>query len=88
MLMLLSGMASELNVTNDRIAAIGVEIKALAKADADMRRMMDIPCVRPTSATAVVAAIGTGSTAIDICANPSFTVPERCCIPRVTGCRQ
>ena len=61
MLMLLSDMASELDVINDRIATIDVEIKALAKADADMQRLMDIPGVGPTIATALVAAIGTGS---------------------------
>ena len=61
MLMLLSGMASELDAINDRIAAIDVEIKALAKADADMQRLMEIPGVGPTIATALVAAIGTGS---------------------------
>ena len=61
MLMLLSGMASELDAIYDRIAAIDVEIKALAKADADMQRLMEIPGVGPTIATALVAAIGTGS---------------------------
>ena len=61
MLMLLSDMASELDVINNRIAAIDAEIKALAKADADMQRLMEIPGVGPTIATALVAAVGTGS---------------------------
>ena len=61
MLMLLSDMASELDVINDRIAAIDVEIKALTKAHADMQRLMDIPGVGPTIATALVAANGTGT---------------------------
>lgn len=61
MLMLLSDMASELDVINDRIAAIDVEIKALAKTNADMQQLMDIPVVGPTIATALVAAVGNGS---------------------------
>jgi len=61
MLVLLSDMASELGVINDRISAIDAEIKVLAKADADMQRLMDIPGVGPTIATALVAAVGTGS---------------------------
>lgn len=36
MLMLLSDMASELGVINGRVAAVDAEIKALARADADM----------------------------------------------------
>ncbi|EAQ24766.1 hypothetical protein ROS217_01610 [Roseovarius sp. 217] len=39
MLMLLSDMASELDVINNRIAAIDAEIKALAKADAAMQQL-------------------------------------------------
>jgi len=46
---------------NDRIAAIDAQIKALAKTEADMRRLMEIPGVGPTLATALVAAVGTGS---------------------------
>jgi len=61
MLMLLSDMASELDVTNDRVADIDAETKALAKTDADMQRLMEIPGVGPTIATALVAAVGTGS---------------------------
>lgn len=61
MLLMLSDMASELDVINDRVAAIDAEIKALAKADADMQRLMEIPGVGPTIATALVAAVGTGS---------------------------
>lgn len=38
MLMLLSGMASELDLINDWIAAIDVEIKALAKADGSVAK--------------------------------------------------
>lgn len=61
MLMLLSDMASELDVINERIAAIDAEVNALAKADADMQRLMEIPGVGPTVPTALVAAVGTGS---------------------------
>lgn len=61
MLLLLSDMALELDVINDRIAAIDAEVKALAKSDADMQRLMAIPGVGSTIATALVAAVGTGS---------------------------
>ena len=61
MLTLLSDMASELGVINDRISAIDAEIRVLAKTDADMQRLMEIPGVGPTIATALVAAVGTGS---------------------------
>ena len=61
MILLLSDMASELHVINERIAAIDDEVKALAQSDADMRRLMEIPGIGPTIATALVAAVGTGS---------------------------
>ncbi|MGR3368023.1 MAG: IS110 family transposase [Sagittula sp.] len=61
MLTLLSDMASELSVINGRISAIDAEIRVLAKTDADMQRLMEIPGVGPTIATALVAAVGTGS---------------------------
>lgn len=59
--MLLADMASELDVINDRVAAIDAEVKALAKTDAYMLRLMDIPGVGPTITTAVVVAFDTGS---------------------------
>lgn len=58
---MLADMASELAEINRRVAAIDVEIKTLARSDADMRRLMEIPGVGPTIASALVAAIGTGS---------------------------
>jgi transposase len=60
-LSILSDMMAELATTNDRVEAIDTEIKALAKADADMQRLMEIPGVGPTIASALVAAVGTGS---------------------------
>lgn len=57
----LSEMAVELTATNDRVSALDAEIKAHACADADMRRLMEIPGVGPTIASALVAAIGDGS---------------------------
>lgn len=60
MLLLVTDMASELDGINNRVAAIDAEIKALAKADADMQRLMEIPGIGPTIATALVAAVGTG----------------------------
>ena len=59
--LMLWDMACELNAINHRVAAIDAEIKALAKADADMRRLMETPGVGPTIASALVAAVGTGS---------------------------
>lgn len=59
--MLRSDMALELDVIHHPIAAIDVEITALAKADADLQRLMDIPGVGPKIAPALVAAVGTGS---------------------------
>ena len=61
MLVLSADMVSEMDVINNRFAAIDAEIKALARTDADMQWLMAIPGVGPTIATALVAAIGTGS---------------------------
>ncbi len=60
-LLMLSDMAAELATINGRVEVIDAEIKALAKADADMQRLMEIPGVGPTIASALVAAVGTGS---------------------------
>lgn len=59
--LMLSDMASELGEINRRVAAIDAEIKSLAKTNADMQRLMEIPGVGPTIASALVAAVGTGS---------------------------
>jgi transposase len=53
MRLMLSDMASELNVINDRVAAIDAEIKGLARTDVNMKRLMEIPGVGPTIATAL-----------------------------------
>ena len=60
-ILMLSDMASELDEINRRVAVIDAEINALAKTDTDMQRLMEIPGVGPTIASALVAAIGTGS---------------------------
>lgn len=60
MRLLVTDMASELDAINDRVTAIDAEIKALARRDADMQRLMEIPGIGPTIATALVAAVGTG----------------------------
>lgn len=60
-LSVLSDMMAELATVNDRVEAIDTEIKALAKADADMQRLMEISGVGPTIASAPVTAVGTGS---------------------------
>lgn len=62
--LILSDMASELGEINRRVAAIDAEIKSLAKTDADMQRLMEIPGVGQTIASALVAAVGTGSSFI------------------------
>ena len=58
---MLADMASVLDEINRRVAALDVEVKHLARSDTDLRRLMEIPEVGPTIATALVAAIGTGS---------------------------
>nr|WP_239494623.1 IS110 family transposase [Roseovarius amoyensis] len=60
-LLMLSDMAMELATINGRVDAIHAEIKALARMDTDMQRLMEIPGVGPTIASALVAAVGTGS---------------------------
>ena len=59
--LMLSDMGMELVTINRRVDAIDTEIKALARTDADMQRLMEIPGVGPTIASALVAAVGTGS---------------------------
>ncbi|WP_420337095.1 IS110 family transposase [Roseibium sp.] len=58
--LMLSDMASDLGEINRRVAAIDAEIKSLAKTDADMQRLMEIPSVGPTIASALVAVKITG----------------------------
>jgi len=60
MLQMLDDMASELDAINARIASLDGEIRAIATHDQDMRRLMEIPGVGPTIATALVAAVGDG----------------------------
>ncbi len=62
MLAMLSDMAAELGTINEKVAALDSEIKSVAGADQDMRRLMEIPGVGPTIATALVAAVGNGKT--------------------------
>lgn len=59
---LLADMAAELGTINEKVAALDREIKSVAGADQDMRRMMETPGVGPTIATALVAAVGNGKT--------------------------
>ena len=61
MVQMLSEMAAELAEVNKRIADLDAQIRTHARQDADMQRLMDIPGVGPTIATALVAAIGDGS---------------------------
>jgi transposase len=60
MLLMMDDMASELDAINARITALDGEIKAIATQDRDMRRLMEIPGVGPTIASALVAAVGDG----------------------------
>jgi len=57
---ILSGMTEELTTINFRVAQLDKEIAAQAKSDDDMRRLMAIPGVGPTIASALVAAVGDG----------------------------
>lgn len=59
-LSMLSDMMAELVTINDRVEAIDTEIQALAEADADMQRLMEIPGVGPTIASVLVMAVGAG----------------------------
>ena len=61
MVRLLSDMAEELAAINQQLAALDREIRAIARKDADMRRLMEIPGIGPAIASALVAALGTGS---------------------------
>ena len=56
MIGILSEMADELVVINDRVSVLDAEIRGHARADADMQRLMEIPGVGPTIASALVAA--------------------------------
>ena len=60
MIVMLADMATELDTINEKVAALDREIKSVASADEDMRRLMEIPGVGPTIATALVAAVGNG----------------------------
>ena len=61
MVHMVSVMAIELAGVNDRTTDLDAQIRPLAREDADMRRLMEIPGVGPTIATALVAAVGDGS---------------------------
>lgn len=58
MISVLLEMAEDLASINDRVAALDAKIKAYARTDADMCRLMEVPSVGPTIASALVAAIG------------------------------
>jgi transposase len=58
---MLSDMTRELSDTNARIAELDAEIVACARSDDQMRRLMDIPGIGPTIASALVAAVGDGA---------------------------
>jgi len=60
MMAMLADMSTELATINEKVAALDREIKSVATADDDMRRLMEIPGVGPTIATALVAAVGDG----------------------------
>ena len=54
-LLMLQDMAMELATINGRVDAIDTEIKALARTDADMQRLMEVLVVGPTIASGPVA---------------------------------
>jgi len=58
---MLPDMMAELAMINGPVEAIDTEIKTLAKADADMQRLMEIPGVGPTIVSALVDAVRSGS---------------------------
>ncbi|MEO9517348.1 MAG: IS110 family transposase [Paracoccaceae bacterium] len=60
MLEMFDGMANELATINGQVAGLDAEIKSIARRDQAMCRLMEIPGVGPTIATALVAAVGQG----------------------------
>ena len=60
MLEMFEGAATELASINAQVAGLDAEIKSVARRDKDMCRLMEIPGVGPTIATALVAAVGRG----------------------------
>lgn len=50
-----------LDAVNEKISTLDAEMKAVASANEDMCRLMEIPGVGPTIASVVVAAFGTGN---------------------------
>ena len=60
MVLMLSDMAAELAELNRQVAGLDEEIRTNARRDADIQRLMEIPGVGPTIATALVAAISDG----------------------------
>ena len=54
------GMAAELSALNEQVAGLDAEIKSVARKNEDMCRLMEIPGIGPTIATALVAAVGRG----------------------------
>ncbi len=60
MIAILSNMAEELTAINDRVAELDREIASHARSNADTRRLMEIPGIGPTIASALVAAVGDG----------------------------
>ena len=60
MITILSDMAEELTAINDRVAELDREIASHSRGNADTRRLMEIPGIGPTIASAHVAAVGDG----------------------------
>lgn len=60
MLEMFEAMAVELSIINAQVADLDSEIKSVARKDEDMCRLMEIPGIGPTIATALVAAVGKG----------------------------
>ena len=60
MIELIRGLAEDWRYLDGRINALSSEIKAIAKRNAECKRLMTVPGVGPTISTAMVAAIGTG----------------------------
>lgn len=60
MLDMFGGMANDLTAINAQVAGLDAEIKSVARKDEDMCRLMEVPGIGPTIATALVAAVGRG----------------------------
>jgi transposase len=62
MMEIIRGLAEDWRYLDERVKALSSDINAIAKRNADCKRLMTVPGVGPIISTAMVAAIGSGDT--------------------------